>query len=314
MSDRDIVILFGAGASYGAGHVRPQAPPLGADLYDALATQCPKEWGSESPLGKMWAAQLRADFERTMCEEVLPGVSSLSLIEWHRPVAAFFARYSLDGGGRDMYSLLLSELKARGLLGRVMLGSLNYDCLLEQAMLELHLATDYMLDDPALDGSLPLAKIHGSCNFITADLFSKRAYMTNANASSIECSFTALPVSDLEARLRDRFSTHEPAFFPVLGLYSPDKPSIVAPAKLQSLRNILAERIKQATAVVLIGLRPNPRDPHLWEPIARSHAAKIAYVGGSADYDSLKKVQPRATHVACTFEAGVAAVMCTVAD
>ena len=39
MNDRDIVILFGAGASYGSGHVLPQAPPLGAELYDALAAQ-----------------------------------------------------------------------------------------------------------------------------------------------------------------------------------------------------------------------------------------------------------------------------------
>lgn len=313
MNDRDIVILFGAGASYGADHVRPQAPPLGAGLYDALATQYPSEWGSESHLGKMWAAQLREDFERTMCEEVLPWVSSLSLIEWHRPVAAFFARYGLDGSGRDMYSRLLSGLRTRGLLGRVMLGSLNYDCLLEQAMLELRLTADYMLDNSPPEGSIPLAKIHGSCNFITSDLFSMRAHMTNANASSIECSFTALPAYDLEARVRERFSTHEPAFFPVLGLYSPDKPSIVAQAKLQTLRNILAERIKRATDIVLIGLKPNPRDLHLWGPIAQSHAAKIRYVGGNADYDRLKELQPRATHVACTFKTGVA-VICSVSD
>jgi hypothetical protein len=99
MNDRDIVILFGAGASYGAGHVLPQAPPLGANLYDALAAQYPKEWGPESHLGKMWAVQLGKDFERTRYEEVLPRVSSLSLIEWHRPVAAFFARYRLDESG-----------------------------------------------------------------------------------------------------------------------------------------------------------------------------------------------------------------------
>lgn len=106
----------------------------------------PDEWGSKSHLGKR-SAQFREDFERTMSDEVLPWVSSLLLLKWHRPVAAFFARYRLDGSGHDLYSLLLWELKTRGLLGRVMLGSLNYDCLLEQAMLELGLTTDYMLDD-----------------------------------------------------------------------------------------------------------------------------------------------------------------------
>src|SRR5262245_57045116 len=104
MNNRDIVILFGAGASYGPGHVLPQAPPLGVNLYDALAAQYPKDWGSESHLGKMWASQLRDDFERTMYEEVLPKVSSLPLLEWHRRVAEFFATYRVDGSGQDMYS------------------------------------------------------------------------------------------------------------------------------------------------------------------------------------------------------------------
>ena len=275
MNELDIVILFGAGASHRATHVLPQAPPLGNGLYDALAALYPKEWGSESHLGKMWATQLRDDFERAMSEEVLPKVCSLSLLEWHRRVAEFFAGYHLDGDGRDMYSLLLSGLESSGLLKRLTLGSLNYDCLLEEAIIGLGLSTDYMLDDRARQGSIPLVKPHGSCNFITGNLFWKRAYLTNENASSIECDFTALPVRALKDGLLERFSTYEPALSPVLGLYSPDKPSMVAPAKLQNLRNTLAERIKRATALALIGLRPNLRDPHLWEPVAQSQASKI---------------------------------------
>ena len=309
MNDRDMVILFGAGASNGAGHVLPQAPPLGDALYDALAAQYPKEWGSESHLGKMWATQLRNDFEQAMYEEVLPKVDSLSLLKWHRRVAEFFARYRLDEGGRDMYSVLLSGLGSRGLLGRLTLGSLNYDCLLEEAILSLGLSTDYMLHERAPQGSIPLAKPHGSCNFITGDLFGKHGYLTNRDASSIECPFTELPVQALAGRLLERFSTDQPAFYPVLGLYSPDKPSIVAPAKLQDLRNTLAERIKRATAVVLIGLRPNLRDPHLWEPVAQSQASKIVYVGAEGHYETLRKLQGSAVHLAPTFEAGAHLVL-----
>ena len=111
MNDRDIVIVFGAGASYGAGHVLPEAPPLGLDLYDALATQYPNVWGPHSHIGKMWADKLRRDFERTMAEDVVPWVPSLTLLEWHRCVSQFFARYSLEEHGRDCYSMLLSGLK-----------------------------------------------------------------------------------------------------------------------------------------------------------------------------------------------------------
>ena len=40
------IILFGAGASYGAGHMLPKAPPLGKDLYKELTRYYPPSWGS----------------------------------------------------------------------------------------------------------------------------------------------------------------------------------------------------------------------------------------------------------------------------
>jgi hypothetical protein len=307
MNEPDIVILFGAGASYGAGHVCPEAPPLGEKLYNALATQFPNEWGPGSQLGK-WADNFHHDFERTMSDEVLPRLPSLSLLEWHRPVATFFARYRLEGNGRDMYSRLLAELKTNGLLERLTLGSLNYDCLLEQAMVELGLATDYMLEDTHPAASISLAKIHGSSNFVTEDLFSWSPYLTNAG-SSTESPFTVLPVHGLEDALQRKFSTYQPAFFPVLGMYSQHKPSIVAPVKLSRLRNILGQRIIRAKALVLIGLRPTDHDPHLWEPVAKSRASKIGYIGSTDHYEILKKRQGNAVHLAETFEDGFTAIL-----
>ena len=312
MNESDIVILFGAGASYGAGHVLPEAPPLGDKLYNALATRYPNEWGAQSHLG-IWAEKFRNDFERTMFDEVLPRVPSLSLLEWHRLVATYFARYRLDGSGRDMYSRLLAELKTKGLLGRLTLGSLNYDCLLEQAMVEFGLATDYMLEDTHPDGSISLAKIHGSSNFVTEDLFSWRPYLTNAG-SLTEWPFTVLPVHGLEDALQRKFSTYQPAFFPVLGMYSQQKPSIVASIKLSRLRNILGQRIIGAMALVLIGLRPTDHDLHLWEPVAKSCASKIGYVGGRNDYETLKKHQGKAVHLAETFEEGFTSILNTLSS
>jgi hypothetical protein len=125
VSERDIVLLFGAGASHGANCVQPHAPPLGSGLYDCLAERYKNDWGSESHLGKMWGRQFRNDFERTMFEEVLPNIPSLSLLEWHRPVATFFAGFRLDGSRQDMYSQLLSGLRTKSLLGRLTLGSLK---------------------------------------------------------------------------------------------------------------------------------------------------------------------------------------------
>ena len=40
------VVLFGAGASYGAGDIMPYNPPLGHQLFEALARYSPHTWGS----------------------------------------------------------------------------------------------------------------------------------------------------------------------------------------------------------------------------------------------------------------------------
>jgi hypothetical protein len=310
MNDRDIVVLFGAGASHGADYVLPAAPPLGVDLYDALATQYPTIWGPGSHIGRMWADKLMLDFERTMAEDVLPWVPSLNLLEWHRCVAQFFAGYHLSEEGQDCYSALLSGLMSKGLLRRTLLGTLNYDCLLEQAMARLRLNVSYMLDEFGSFNSIPLAKIHGSCNFVSTDLGPYRAQLTNANASSLECHFDPLPLGDLPNRLTDKFSRYERGFYPVLSLYSPYKPSILAPSKLQTLRNTLALRLAHATVVVIIGIKPNPQgDQHLWEPIAQSPAPKILYVGGNPDFAVLRTVQLRSVHSAETFADGVRSIL-----
>lgn len=41
-----IIVLFGAGASYGAGSVLPSIPPLGSSLYQELSSMFPATWGS----------------------------------------------------------------------------------------------------------------------------------------------------------------------------------------------------------------------------------------------------------------------------
>ena len=70
MSNSSLVLLFGAGASKGAGHVQPDAPPLMSELYERLAEQHPAEWGPASDPGK-YSSQFRQDFEKTYSEVVI---------------------------------------------------------------------------------------------------------------------------------------------------------------------------------------------------------------------------------------------------
>jgi hypothetical protein len=310
--ERYIVIIVGAGASYGATHVLPEPPPLGAGLYDALAAEYPNEWGPDSQLG-YWSGKLRTDFESTMYNEIIPQVGSWFLAGWHRPLAQFFAKFAL-ANDRSLYSRLVSSLLQTGHLRRVTFGSLKYDCLLEEAIGKLGLTVDYLLTGlPSFAAdAVPVLKIHGSCNFISEDLSPRRPQMMTGSVG-VECRIDALPLDRLPAALATAFSTYDQALYPAIGLYAAEKPSIVAPGKLQALRNLLVEKIEHARTLVLIGVRPNPeRDSHLWEPIGRSYASAVLYVGGTAEFEALRRLQGRAVHVARTFEDGVDAVLASI--
>lgn len=314
MTPSDVVILFGAGASFGAGHVLPTQPPLGPGLYDALATGYPKEWGAQSHLA-FWADKLRHDFERTMFDEVLIRVDSLSLLEWHRCVSTFFAKFQVDDSGLDMYSRLLTALKSNGVLSRVTFGSLNYDCLFEQAVAKLGLSIDYMLSDTHSPSLIPLAKIHGSSNFVTEDLY-PRLHLASGHGAYLESQVAVLPIDNLVDALQYKFSAHKryrQAFFPVLGMYTLGKPTITATGKFTRLRSIFAQTIIEADTLALIGLKPTNHDPHLWDPIAQSGASKIVYIGGETDYAVLKGRQAKAIHLGTEFEKAFEAVVSAVA-
>lgn len=60
---RDIVFLFGAGASAGAGNILPERPPLGAELFSELLRLFPGSWGL---VPQDIQNRLLADFEDEM--------------------------------------------------------------------------------------------------------------------------------------------------------------------------------------------------------------------------------------------------------
>ena len=137
----DLAFLFGAGASKAAhGWVKPYAPPLMHQLFDELARAFPREWGPGSTYEK-YSDQFRKNFEQTFTEVVLGNdfqpSPALTLLEGQRPLALYFSRFVLNNTGADCYSKLLASLGAAGKISHAVFGSLNYECLFEQAAHDL---------------------------------------------------------------------------------------------------------------------------------------------------------------------------------
>ena len=158
----DIAVLFGAGASFGAGNVFPDAPPLGRDLFDHLQRAYPESWGSL--LHDDEVATFRDDFEQGFV--LLWGKQGESRAQrLIIDMALFFTRFTLVGP--NAYSRLLHLLLAGG-TNRVCFCTLNYECLLEQAISETGLSVFSLGRQIGTNSTgLHVLKPHGSCNYLS---------------------------------------------------------------------------------------------------------------------------------------------------
>src|SRR5437867_3016553 len=155
------LLLFGAGASFGATPTSPCPPPLGVDLYDRLAEAFPGTWGHFTHM----ADQFRRDFEAAL-DEYLADRATGAIFELD-DMALYFARFVPDGA--DLYSKLLRALADRKLIAQTVFGSLNYDCIFERAAFLMGHRVHYEAVDTraVVPGDIRVVKPHGSCNFLT---------------------------------------------------------------------------------------------------------------------------------------------------
>lgn len=100
-----IGIVFGAGASFGAGAIWPSPPPLGTDLYCALVTAYPHSWGQlPSKMDKVFAGS----FEEGMDALWNDSMSSALLVDMTR----FFLQFEPPSDHSDNYTRLVKALIA----------------------------------------------------------------------------------------------------------------------------------------------------------------------------------------------------------
>jgi len=120
------VILFGAGASFGAGGIIPNNPPLGVELYPELAKSFPKSWGALPDDAK---GQFASNFEKGM--GIIWDKYSGAIMELMRHMALYFAQFRPRQPGSTAYATLAKEIRQRKLENQIIIATLNYECLLE---------------------------------------------------------------------------------------------------------------------------------------------------------------------------------------
>ena len=279
--------LFGAGASKALGmHVKPRTPPLMCELYDELAIFFQKERESGGLFGiypnqfrkdlEQHADQFKKNFEEAYTEFVLknttnyalPG-SALSLLESQRPLALYFSRFVLDRTRMDYYSKLLDALDKAGNIPHTVFGSLNYDCLFEQAAQKFD--------------SVRIAKIHGSCNFIAQIDQTTKAILAGPNVH-VEVRVKVLAVENLEKELVEKLlSGGQTIYLPIMSQVSHYKEQPLAPAAIQQMRKRWNDGVHDAKKIAIIGVSFNSYDQHIIEQI-KNASGTVLYIGDEASF------------------------------
>jgi hypothetical protein len=280
-------------------------------LYDELAKEFPDEWGPASRLGSH-ASEFRKNFEAAFTEFVLQmpnnvsfGISppTLNLLEGQRTLAIYFSRFNLTPGGADCYSKLILALKDSGSLSSSVFGSLNYDCLFEEAASLLGYGVDYSCITTR-GGEIRVAKIHGSCNFVTPVLSQMDRAMLSASNIAYELGFDSLLPLGLETRVREALSSPTRPRLAVMSQISPGKEHWLAPAKIQEYRNTWREQTRAAEAMTIIGISHNQNDTHILETV-RDLSVPVYYIGDDLNAAKWKTENPHITQVDEYFEPGL---------
>lgn len=288
---RDIVFLFGAGASYGAGSILPQRPPLGFELYRELTRSYPGSWGA---FPKGLAHQFELDFEKGM--QLLHDQFGGAIPQLMREMAIYFVQFR-PVNRASLYCQLVEALKGNSIVHRVILSTLNYECVLDFSMVHAGLRISYF--DAGNEDATPLWKLHGSCNMFSEGIQAGQGISYGVGVVW-EGGIRALPSADAVIQ----HCLVETGLAPVMSLYMEGKPLSVSPSALKSLQAQWATAVTSARLVCCVGIRPLPADDHIWSPIYKS-PARLVFLGDNAAFDGWRRGRVGPSHfVASRFSDG----------
>lgn len=282
---KSIKIIFGAGASFGAGSILPERPPLGNQLFLELQRLFPQTWGSI--IGELKETFIE-NFELGM--KIIWEKFSHSVAQLMQDMSVYFIQFR-PVNNSSLYCKLVSTLRQNEALNSVSFTTLNYDIILELSLLFNGYSINYFYPDSENKNEVEVLKIHGSSNFIGTGVEGGKGVSYGSGAifnGGIKASFDS-------SEIIETFLVKS-GIAPVMSLYMEGKPVNVSPQILKTLQDTYKRRCLEANIVLIIGVKPVIQDQHIWECI-KDCSAKIYYVGSIIDFNLLKQLEVNAKHI-----------------
>ncbi|MHA1228213.1 MAG: hypothetical protein ACTSR2_14155 [Candidatus Hodarchaeales archaeon] len=269
---KDIVFLFGAGASFGAGGILPENPPLGSQLYKELERIYPSSWGSFDPNCKKY---FYTNFETGM--DILYNRYSTMIPELMQQMAIYLIQFRPYQKGSTLYCKLIRTIRDSGIMERVLFSSLNYDCVLEFSLVLQRYGISYF--DEGRQNTVPVWKLHGSSN-----MFCKNINMTRGVSYSKGVIIEGGVQAFLDIGTVVENCIGNSGLSPVMCLYMRGKPLQISPSVIVSVQKKWQELISQSSKIFLIGINPLADDHHIWEPL-RETSSPLYIIGSEDKYE-----------------------------
>lgn len=259
------LILFGAGASYGSS--RGNVPPMGAGLFSELRRFNPPGWGA---LPSDMASEFEHDFERGMAQLAQTRSHDMPILQ--RAMAVYFFNYLPTQD--SLYVQLGKLIKQSAWRGAI--ATLNYERLLEISL--IHAGLQPVVNMAPSLGQVELCLPHGCCHL----------FCEGVQASSVGVSFSGVgvtfdgPVIALSDPTQFRNRIESNSVPPVMSYFEPQKTTSSGASFIRNQRARWAELANQADTIIIVGVRVRPRDSHIWDAVAKSHAKVVFCAGKSA--------------------------------
>lgn len=265
------IVLLGAGASFGSIDASPSTPPLGGQLFDALASR----GGLAATLPEDLKSTFRANFEEGMAAfyEYADG----DVMRFQRELAHYLATFT--PGPDNVYVHLIRELG----INRFIFCSLNYDLMFELSAAMLGHNTAYTSETSK--GYARLLKPHGSSNFWPhmPGVIIRNSIMKRSGRADIQAPIRPLSQADTLEKC-----VTEDSVAPAIAMYAEGKPVKISPDYVEAQQKMWADSVGRASKVCIVGTRIHLPDTHIWEPLTAC-SADTFYFGLESDREDFER-------------------------
>jgi hypothetical protein len=259
-----VTILFGVGASFGSGNCTPYPPPLGKDLFFKLN----KQGGHFSKLHD----DIKAKFIDHGFEAGMASIKddSRNINPMQKEMACYLSKFSIKND--NAYARLFNRLKIE--LSKITIVTLNYDLLIEQALLH----NGHNIDYNAAGKGISLLKPHGSSNFLPQlpAGWNISGNIMVGGGSYFEGLETKAVSTHNEVKEWCE-NTRNSDLSPVLALYQEGKRIVVNNELINVIQKKYVEAISHSNLIFVVGVKYVEHDNHIWDSLSSSDA-KIVIV------------------------------------